>query len=243
MLKALLFFCLLLLPVAAIAGDDPFHVADTPFYKQLDGFTGYNMPVLQIAQKIRKKLEAEPNKASVAMKWAEDKSFGVGDASKVNGLYFLIYADLNLASMPGARMDMDSYKKYAWTAFQSVVTLEALLMTDAARCSGVDAKPAAAKLLGPRYIELMEIYRLFPKEKIQSIWSAALDLEAAAAKRPGNPEVCSNSLSETEAETDTPDAAITPAYIDDAAWNKSREAVRQQLKTYWQQRYDEAVKK
>lgn len=196
---------------------------------------------MQIAQQIKKKIAAEPNKIAVATKWAEDHTFGASDPAKLNSIYFMVYSDLNRMQAPGARMNDEAFRKYVWQAYLSLVVFEAMMMADLERCVNQAGRPAANALLGPRYAGLQTVYTLFPKTKIEGAWETALEFEASSGARPGNADICSNNLSETESGEGA--GTVDAAYIDDAAWKAAREKTRAQLKTYWQQRYDAAAKK
>jgi hypothetical protein len=200
------------------------------------------MPAMKIAQQIKKKIADEPSKLAVAMKWADDRTFGASDPLRLNSLYFMIYSDLNRMQMPTARMSNEAYRKYAWAAYMGLAAFEAMFMADLERCGNPAAKASVTALLSPRHEALILVNRMFPKEKIEAAWETALEFEAASGQRPGNADICSNNLSETEEEDQNAlPATVKATYIGDAAWNAAREKSRQQLKVNWKQRYDAAM--
>ncbi len=252
---------LALIALAAGLGAAPVHAADSGaipieqsaeqtqtlmgtqsnFYRMLESWS--TMPVMEISRRIGQDIDKEPSHLSLALTWAKDK-VSVKDFSKVNSLYFLIYADMAERSALNVPPRSPYYMAYSKAAYQALTTFEVMFMTDAARCVNPNANASAAALLPPRYAALKYVFDSASPSEMDSYWDTALHYEAAAGSRPGNGEICSNGVAEALAVEagQTPPERLDASFVDDAKWAPLRDKVRAGLAVKWRTAYAPAAR-
>ena len=242
---------LLLAPAAALAIDTPAEqsaeqtqtlgATQNPFYHLLESFVNGSSPMslMEVSRRAAHGVDEQPTRLSFALAWAKDH-VSVKDFSKVNSLYFLIYSDMAKRSALGVSRKNPYYMAYSKAAYQALVTFELMFAADAARCVNPAAGAVEHKLVNPRYENLKYVEDAATPEEMATYWKTALNYEAASTTRPGNAEICSNSVAIALAQDagETPPEATDGTFIADAKWQPLREKARRDVATQWQTDYD-----
>jgi hypothetical protein len=214
------------------------YTSQSAFYRELQAFTSF-MPIMEISRRANQKVEEEPTRLSIGLSWAKEKT-ETRDSAKINSLYFMIYSDLSAKSAATVPKKNEYYSKYLKAAYQALLTFELMLTTDAARCANQEAKAVVERLLSPRFKRLQFIADSATPAEMEEYWKTALGYEAAAVKRPGNKELCSNGIAADLArQADAPSPEILDAsFIDDAKWQPLREQIRLRIADGWKKDYE-----
>jgi hypothetical protein len=168
------------------------YTSQSTFYRELQAFTSF-MPLMEISRRVNKRVEEEPTRLSIGLSWAKEKT-ETRDSARINALYFMLYSDLAAKSASTVPKKSAYYADFSKAAYQALLTFEIMLLTDAARCVNLEANAAVERLLSPRYKKLQLVADSATPEEMEEYWKTALGYEAAAVKRPGNKELCSNAI-------------------------------------------------
>lgn len=251
--KAVACICLavmvVLLPLAARAADaipaeqsteqtQTLYTSQSTFYRELQAFTSF-MPIMEISRRANLKVDEEPTRLSIGLSWAKEKT-ETRDSAKINALYFMIYSDLAAKSASTVPKKSAYYTNFSKTAYQALLTFEVMLLTDAARCVNQEAKSVVERLLSQRYKRLQFVADSATPAEMEEYWKTALGYEAAAVKRPGNGELCSNGVAAALAKqaNAAPPEILDATFIDDAKWQPLREQIRARVAAAWKKDYE-----
>lgn len=213
------------------------YASQSTFYRELEAFRSF-MPIMEISKRVNQKVEEEPTRLSIGLSWAKEKT-EVKNSAKVNALYFMIYIDLAAKSAQTVPKKSQYHSNFLKSAYQALLTFEVMLTADAVRCVNPSAKAAIDPLLSQRFQMLQHVADNATPAEMEDYWETALAHEAAAVKRPGNGELCSNKVAAELAlqAGKQPPEIVDETIVDDAKWQLLREQVRAKLLEEWKKDY------
>lgn len=178
---------------AAIAKTFTTTAEDRLFYKLLDEKAASDSAA-EVSAFVFKNVTETPGRLGVALDWARDNSVRVQDLSKLNSLYFMLYADLGyLAAQAFLQEKMVvQFLDMSRTALAALMTFEILLATDTARCEDETARNIIIPLMAPRIKTLQYTYGLFDRAQIQYLTSSILTGTSGMWNRRPNAEICAS---------------------------------------------------
>lgn len=166
---------------------------DRLFYQLLDEKAATDSAA-EVSAFVLKSVTETPGRLGVSLDWARDNSVRVQDLSKLNSLYFMLYADLEyLAALAFLKEKMvPQFLDISRTALAALMTFEILLATDTARCEDETARSIIIPLMAPRIKALQYAYGLFEQPQMQFLTSTILTSTSAMWGRAPNPEICAS---------------------------------------------------
>mgnify|MGYP000936339802 CR=1 FL=1 len=238
---------------------------DRLFYKLLDekAATG---TAAEVGELVLKNINENPRRIAVALDWARDNSVRQNDPDKINSLYYLLYADLEyFAAQAFLEQKMTArFIDMSKTALAALLTAEALLATDIARCEDQSARSILIPLMAPRMETLHYAYGLFDEQQMRDLSVIILSGVSSMWNRAPNKEVCASGrdsvikaleegattvkapkrkgdLSETTILIPPKDFTVEPKFIDHNTWMEKTAAIHQNLVQSWAQRYQDYI--
>jgi len=248
-------------------GSSPYQISaeDRLFYQLLDEKAASGTAA-EVGELVLKNINENPRRLAVALDWARDNSLFQDDPAKINGLYFMLYSDLEyFAAQAFLEQKMTArFIDMSKTALAALLTSEALLATDIARCADPSARNILVPLMAPRMEALHYAYGLFDEQQMQAMTRTVLGGVSGMWNRAPNKEVCASghesvikALEEGATTAKAPkrrgdvgeitilippkDFSVKPEFIDDNAWMEKLAGIYQNLGRSWAQRYEDFV--
>lgn len=236
----------------------PISAEDRLFYKLLDEKAAEGNAAA-VGELILKNINENPRRLAVALDWARDNSVLQKDPEKINSLYFMLYADLEyFAAQAFLEQKMTAqFIDMSKTALAALLTSEALLATDIARCEDPSARSILIPLMAPRMEALHYAYGLFDEQQMKTLSVMVLSGVSAMWNRAPNKEVCASGrdsvIQALEQGATTAqgrniqgaqtvlippkDFDVAPKFIDHNTWMEKSAQIYKNVGASWSQRY------
>lgn len=248
-------------------GSSPYQISaeDRLFYKLLDEKAAEGTAA-EVGELVLKNINENPRRLAVALDWARDNSVRQKDPAKINSLYFMLYADLEyFAAQAFLEQKMTAeFIDMSKTALAALLTSEALLATDIARCEDQSARSILIPLMAPRMEALHYAYGLFDEQQMQTMAVTILSGVSSMWNRAPNKEVCASgrdsvikALEEGATTAKAPkrrgdigaktilippkDFTVEPKYISHNAWMEKAGEIYKNIGQSWAQRYQDYI--
>lgn len=275
MRKTAALFALLLGLCAAMAPVAPAQAATSheqkiqahPFYKALNEEfakrSGHDL-----LEYIDQNLQRDTALLAVVSLWLRDHTINQEDASKVNSLFFLTYADTLLVMAEGYRVKGKpaDYRALTQTALFNLHIFELMASLDAARCQDPTALAAVRKMVADRLGVFEAGYRMFPRDIVDGMQKAAIQDEFKNLLREPNIDICNFGQARLYDLSRTPGAkrrtvsdprypggkrtvyvpppgyAYSPAMVPTSQWGDKRDKIIEEVTEEWGKRYNLALR-